>query len=743
MRILRRTGYYFLLTFFFINHVQAQETVDHWEMAVKAEQTWKYHVGTSDPGSNWTAVDFDDASWNEGPGGFGYGDSDDGTTIPTTPSVFMRIKFTLQDLIQIEKAILLADYDDAFVAYINGIEVGRSGISGTPPAYQQYAEAQHEAALYQGAYPDEKIITKSQFNEVFVEGENTLAIQVHNIDATSSDLSSNFYLALGLNITDALYQPVTSWFREPLEFNSSNLPIIKINTNGQNIPDEPKITATMGVIDNGPGNTNYVDDPFNDYNGNIGIEIRGSSSQMFPKKQYAVELWTATGADTSASVLGLPPEEDWILHAPYSDKSLLRNFLAFKFSHDLGWYAPRTKLVELYLNEQYQGVYVLTEKIKRDVNRVNVSKLNPNENTGDDLTGGYIVKIDKFDGATAGLGWDSPIYPQNRSNDQVIHFQYHYPKEDEITYEQGNYIQTFVTNFEESLVGTFWKHPELGYRNYINVESFIDFSFINEITKNVDGYRLSTYLYKDKDSKDGKLYAGPVWDFNLGFGNADYCDGGTTQGWAWDFNERCNGDYWLVPFWWKRLLRDPAYKMEFKARWQEVRAGVLSDVNIMNYIDSLVSVLEAPQQRNFEQWPILNQYIWPNNYVGGSYANEVEYLKGWISSRMYWLDTQINAFEIVTGLEEPIAASKQISVYPNPGDGSFSIRFEENPTEAIHISLLNQQGKLIYDQTLDNSELNNGTLSLFSLQNRLPKGIYLLKVIESPTRAYLEKLLVY
>lgn len=743
MWILRRPDCFFLLTFFFFSHVQAQETIDHWEMAVKAEQTWKYHIGTSDPGINWAAIDFDDASWNEGPGGFGYGDNDDGTIITTTPSIFLRIKFTIQDLSQIEKAILLADFDDAFVAYINGIEIGRSGISGSPPSYQQFAESQHEAALYQGAYPDEKILTKDQIAGILVDGENTLAVQVHNINATSSDLSSNFYLAIGLNVPDVVYQPVMSWFREPLEYNNSNLPIIKINTNGQNIPDEPKINAKMGIIDNGPGNVNHVNDPFNDYDGNIGIEIRGSSSQMFPKKQYAVELWTATGADTSASVLGLPPEEDWILYAPYSDKSLLRNVLAFKFSRELGWYAPRTKLVELYLNEQYQGIYVFTEKIKRDVNRVNVSKLNPDENTGDDLTGGYIVKIDKFDGATVGLGWDSPIYPQYRSNNQVIHFQYHYPKEDEITYEQGNYIQTFVTNFEESLVGPFWKHPESGYRKYINVESFIDFSFINEITKNVDGYRLSSYLYKDKDSKDGKLYAGPVWDFNLGFGNADYCDGGTTQGWAWDFNERCNGDYWLVPFWWKRFLSDPEYKMQFKTRWQEVRAGVLSDTNIMDFIDSLANVLREPQQRNFEQWPILNQYIWPNNYVGGSYVNEINYLKNWISNRMYWLDTQINAFEIITDLEESIAANKQISVYPNPGDGSFSIRFEEISTEEIHISLLNQQGKVMYDKLLDTSEINNNTLSLFGLQNRLSKGMYLLKIIESPRKAYSEKLVVY
>lgn len=721
----------------------AQEGIDHWEMAVKAEQTWKYHVGTTDPGNTWTETDFNDNSWSEGPGGFGYGDDDDGTDIGTTASVFLRIKFTIEDLSQIEKVILLADYDDAFVAYINGTEVGRSGISGNPPSYQQFAEAQHEAALYQGGYPDEKIITKSQINGVFIEGENTLAIQVHNIDASSSDLSSNFYLAFGLNVIETVYQPVTSWFREPLDYNSSNLPIIKVNTNGQSIPDEPKISATMGIIDNGLGNINHVDDPFNDYDGNIGIEIRGSSSQMFPKKQYAVELWTASGQDTSASLLGLPAEEDWILSAPYSDKSLLRNVLTYRFSEKLGWYSPRTIPVELYLNEQYQGVYVLTEKIKRDKNRVDVSKLNPDENEGDNLTGGYIVKIDKFDGATIGLGWDSPYPPPFRSNnDQVIHFQFHYPKEDEITFQQQDYIEDYITEFEHALVGADWLHPKFGYKNYINAASFIDFSIINEITKNVDGYRLSTYLHKDKNSEDDKIYIGPVWDFNLGFGNANYCEGGTPQGWAWDFNQICNGDYWLVPFWWERLMRDQDYKMQYKARWQEVRTGVLSDTQIMNYIDSLVAVLNEPQQRNFTQWPILDQYVWPNNYVGGSYANEVAYLKSWISDRLRWLDTEINAFEIITEIDEPILANKQITVFPNPGNGNFGIRFEQAPTDPLRISIYNQLGQVIMDKHLNYRSINNDTTSVFEFENQLYKGVYVLKISDFKELNYTERLVV-
>ncbi len=732
------TVIFFLAIFFRLN---AQTAIDHWEMIVKANDNWRYHIGLTAPPTDWFEPNFDDASWAEGPGGFGYGDDDDGTIINTTSSVYLRINFDVQDLAQIEKAILLCDYDDAFVAYLNGQEIGRRGVSGYPPAYNQYADAQHEALLYQGQYPDELSFNKDQLSNFLFNGQNTLAIQVHNINTTSSDLSSNFYLAVGLNIGTTVYEPVTSWFREPLDFNSSNLPIIKINTT-QSIPDEPKVPATMGIIDHGPGLTNHKDDAFTGYNGNIGIEIRGSSSQMFPKKQYAVELWTEAGQDTSASILGLPSEEDWILYAPYSDKSLLRNVLAYKFSRDLGWYAPRTRLVELYIDEQYTGVYVFTEKIKRDINRVNISKLNPDENSGDDLTGGYIVKIDKFDGATQGLGWDSPFRPPNTSGNSVIHFQFHYPKEDEITFEQANYIETFITDFEESLAGPFWGHSEFGYRNYINVESFIDFAIVNEITKNVDGYRLSTFMYKDKESIDGKLYLGPVWDFNLGFGNADYCEGGKTYGWAWDFNKVCGGDYWNVPFWWEKLMHDQEFKMQFKSRWQEVRSGKLSNENIMNYIDSVVTVLDQPQQRNFERWPILNDYIWPNNYVGGSYSNEVRYLKNWIENRLHWLDTQINAFEMITSVENERLENKEITVFPNPGDGSFHILFSEPSSDQIQISLHNQQGKEILKKNVSTDQLQNHKIQISELKGLLAPGVYLLKVAESERELISERLVV-
>ncbi len=710
-----------LLFIVLIQTTQAQ-SIDHWEAVVNAGNTWKYRIENSEPPADWINITFDDAGWPEGPGGFGYGDNDDGTGVATTVStIYLRKKFTIQSLAEIEQAVLLADYDDGFVAYLNGKEISRAGISGIRPTYNQYAEIDHEATLYQNLYPMEQIILKAGLADWIIEGENILCVQVHNLNATSSDLSSNFFLNVGLNINNTRYQPIQSWFIAPVAYNSSNLPLVILDTKGIDIPDEPKLIAQMGIIDNGPGMMNSINDPFTGYHGNIAIEVRGSSSQMFPKKQYAIELKSALLEDTSAIILGMPSEEDWILQGPYSDKSLIRNVLIYKLANDLGWYAPRTVLCEVFLNGQYKGVYFMTEKIKRDSGRVNINDLNPDENFGDDLTGGYIVKIDKFDGATIGLGWDSPYPAVAPGATGVIHFQYHYPEEDVITPAQGNYIRNYVTSFETALRASYYRDPNKGYRNYINVDSFIDFAICNEITKNVDGYRLSTFLHKDKDSKDGKLYMGPIWDFNLGFGNADYCNAWLTTDWAWDFNNICGPH---TPFWWAKFLKDPDYLQQFKERWTNVRQNVLSNETVLGHIDSLASVLEEPQKRNFAQWPILNQYVWPNSYVGGTYANEIGFLKSWITSRFDWLDRNIGNMQVVTGIDE--FESKDITIYPNPSNGIINIRYHQTSGSGLQVEIVDNLGRLRYKERI----LSQSSENSVDLETRLQPGIYLLRLMD-------------
>ena len=216
----------------------------------------------------------------------------------------------------------------------------------------------------------------------------------------------------------------------------------------------------MRVIDNGRA-LNRATDPPTGYDGHIGIEVRGATSQTFPKKQYALETREADGSNRNVPLLGLPRENDWILHAPYTDKTLVRNAVAYRLARSMGRYASRTRFCEVVLNGEYQGVYLLLEKIKRDDARVDIARLRPDETSGDDLTGGYIVKVDKAAGGQYG-GWFSPFpppYPHGRQ----IRWEFHDPSPREIVPEQAAYVQASITALERALAGDDYADPERGF----------------------------------------------------------------------------------------------------------------------------------------------------------------------------------------------------------------------------------------------------------------------------------------
>ncbi len=710
-------------------HAQGQ-MIDHWETVVYDSTLWKYFPGTSDPGNSWNNSDFNDNAWLTGVGGIGYGDNDDRTVINTTISVFLRKIFSIVDRDRIEDMILHVDYDDGFIAYLNGVEVARANMgSNVTIPFSQPSAGLHEASLYQGSSPEAFFIDKAIVENLLTNGENLLAVQVHNESLNSSDLSSSVFLSVGITETARHYFPTPSWFVPPsasstAQFTSSNLPLIVINTNNQLIRDEPKIEADMGIIDNGIGERNDLTDTFNNYNGKIGIEIRGSSSQMFPKKQFGIELHDEAGNSVESTLLGLPQQSDWILFAPYNDKSLMRDVLAYKMGRDLGRYAPRTKFCELVLNGEYQGIYVLIEKIKRDKNRVDISKLEPTEIAGEDVTGGYIIKIDKETGTGNG-GWTSNYPPRGRSNNQVIYFQFDYPKASTIATEQKQYIKQYVDEFETALIGSNFKDPVQGYASYIDVDSFIDFFIANEVSKNVDGYRLSTYLHKKKNSDGGKLFMGPLWDFNLGFGNADYCTKGNPEGLVIEFNSICNQDYWLIPFWWDRLLEDESFRQKLSERWTTLRQSKYKSSTVLTYIDSIATVLnEESQQRNFQKWPVLGQYVWPNYYVGQTFQQEVDWLKHWTEQRMAWLD--VNFSDLITGVSKIEPTGFSVKAFPNPFKSDFQFEYSLEKPATVSFELWDIMGKKVSEVQVEHNM--SGVHVIKMDQHDCASGLYYYKV---------------
>ena len=747
----------------------AQSPVDHWEAVVQDGSTWDYLLPTSQPLPYWMFTNFAATGWIEGVSGFGYGDGDDATVIQPSNSIYMRHVFQVDDANSFPASILAVDYDDGFVAYLNGTEIARAnaGEPGEVLAWDAILDGWHEAVLYAGGTPDLIDVNPG----LLVSGANVLAVEVHNNNISSSDFTARPFLFLGAADAGNTFGAPPAWFQAPaadshfvtfnvnmanenvspegvflagggnfgfpgdypmadddgdgvwsitvevphgftshytftngacqdwsckenisgqgcadpnnwndrwienvtsdvtvstcfaqcttdgscpsiagcndpmavnywdaatendgscVYMNESTLPLVQITTDTP-ILDDPRIVANMKVTNLASG-VNTLEDLPNEYDGQITIEIRGSSSQFFPKQSYALETQDSLGMNNNVSLLGMPAENDWILHGPYSDKTLMRNAIIYEMGDVIGRYTTRRRYCELYINGDYRGVYMLMENIKRDVNRVDIATLLPTDTVGNEVTGGYIMKVDRIQGDFEG-GWASP-YPRLGGDEQFI--QMHKPEADDLHPLQFNYIQQHFTQFEHALAGNNYTDPELGYRAFIEPESFIDMYFANEITKNVDAYRLSTYFYKEKDSDGGKIVMGPWWDFNLGFGNSDGCESHLTSGF-----ESNTGCYVLHPFWWERLREDADYRGLTRCMWDDYRSDVWSDENIHGIIDSLSAVLADPSVRDHARWPRLGQYVWPNVFIGQTYEEEVQWLREWIMARLAWLDDNI------------------------------------------------------------------------------------------------------
>jgi len=508
---------------------------------------------------------------------------------------------------------------------------------------------------------------------------------------------------------------------------STDLPLIIIDTEGKTIVDDPKISAKMKIVNN-TGSVNKFTDAPNDFNGNVGIELRGSSSIRYPQKPWLFETRDATGQNLSFPVLGLPKEKDWILLSNYNDKSLIRNILGYQLFEKLGNYAPRAKLVDVILNNEYQGIYVLTEKIKQDSNRVNIAKLRKKDIAGEDLTGGYIFKIDYWNSSNS---WQSPYSPVNYPN-YKINFVYHDPDWDELTNQQKSYISTYVTSFEKALYSANFKDENLGYPKYIDVESFIDYFLVSEISRNNDGFKKSQYFHKDKN---GKIVAGPVWDFDWAWKNINECfifkatDG---SGWSYKVND-CNPDV-KSPDWMVRLFADEKFKNEVNCSYFEARAGQISNKAVFALIDSLYNVVKNAQVKHFQKWQILGKNVGAPEVDAQpvTYQGEVEKLKSWITLRLNWLDKNMPG-KCSTVNTHQLAENKGISIYPNPATDVLNILSGETISS---IQIFDISGKTILLNHAVNAEMIRIDVSAFN------PGMVIVKMIDVNGNSVSEKILV-
>lgn len=357
-----------------------------------------------------------------------------------------------------------------------------------------------------------------------------------------------------------------------------------------------------------PGELTVVDGEF-PLRSNLEIRGRGNSTWHQPKKPYRLKF------EAAVPLLGLPADQDWVLLAGYSDKTLMRNFLAFGLGRRLALaYTPRARFAELRLNDSFLGTYLVTEQLAVAPHRVNITPLKKKDVAGPALTGGYLLEIcermdEEFTFRTARKLPFSVKSPGRPNPEQLA------------------YIKAYIQEAEDVLFGERFADPELGYAKYFDLPSLVDWYLVNELFRNQDaaGYS-SIFLHKDRG---GKLTMGPLWDFDIAAGNVDYDENYLPEGW------------WIrkSSLWYGRLFEDPAFAARVRARWQELRAGPVSE--LFPTIYRTAARLQYAQARNFAAWPILGKRVWPNYYVGVSYEDEVRYLYDWLETRVRWMDGEI------------------------------------------------------------------------------------------------------
>ena len=515
----------------------------------------------------------------------------------------------------------------------------------------------------------------------------------------------------------------------PLSVDSTKLALVLIDTYGQTIADEPKINAGMKIINNGNGLYNRPTDNPNIYDGKAGIEIRGSYSASLPQKPYGFETRDSLGNNLNVSLLGMPAENDWILQALYNDKVFMRNTLAYKISELLGQYASRTSYCEVLINNSYQGIYVLMEKIKKDNHRVNIATLDTDDNAGDSLTGGYIIKLDYHDASNS---WLSAYHPLDHTGLDV-YYVYYYPDPAVITNQQKSYIQSYLASLESALYGSSFTNPVTGYRAWLDVPSFIDYFIVNEVARNNDGFKKSVYFYKDKQSNGGLLKCGPVWDFDWAWKNINECsifaatDG---SGWAYkinDCNPDNNGNGWAV-----RLMQDSTFTRELNCRYFYLRQNIFDTTYLFNYIDSVHALVEEAQVRHYLKWPILGINVGTPEVDSQpqTYDEEIIKFKGWIKTRLAWLDANMPGSCLNVNVENKTNIEIQ-KVFPNPVSAGqmLTISLSGAHFPETNVELLDITGKNVLKEAfLYNPEQKNAFQ--LHIPSELKPGVYCLRLTD-------------
>lgn len=387
----------------------------------------------------------------------------------------------------------------------------------------------------------------------------------------------------------------------------ANVPVLKITTedNKPIVEKTEKINATFELTASFLSETYGAD--FKDLSLSGTIKGRGNTSWMEPKKPYTISL------ESKTKILGMGKSKKWVLISNYGDQTLLRNYCASLLSNKVynSTWNPSFQFVQLILNGEYRGLYILGESIKIEEKRVNIADITEDEN------GGFIAEI-------------------NFRMDEMFNFKTKHhvcvslKDPDEIPAELQAKIKSIVQTAENAMYADNFADSENGYAKYIDVDSFVDWYLINEISKNVDArFFGSCYFYYDNN--DQKIHMGPAWDFDRAFGNVDYkgCD-------------KAEGFYIKKSAeWYKRLFEDPAFVKKVQERWTEKRSALDEAVNV-DLGNKYLEIFDAAEL-NFTRWETLGHHLKSTNRKDDfeTYMGRVSFLENWLKNRLEFLDENI------------------------------------------------------------------------------------------------------
>ena len=384
----------------------------------------------------------------------------------------------------------------------------------------------------------------------------------------------------------------------------TNLPTVSIHTLDGEIPydKEHEITSQLTIIsDNGK---NLLSEPGS-------TRERGNFSRGFPKKPWRIKF------EKKQKVLNAPGKaKKWTLLNNYGDKTLMRNMIAFELSRRLEMpYTPYGTTVDVLLNGEYKGCYQLCDQVQIHKNRVNITEMTPQDISGVELTGGYLVEIDAY--AKDEASW----FNSNKRTPVTIKS----PEDDVIVPEQSGYIKDYFNKMESQ------------WRNYLDLSTFLRHFLVGELSGNTDTY-WSVYMYKERE--DDFMHTGPVWDFDLAFENDSrtYPINSKT-----DYIYRSGGSYTgnMKRFVDDIVINDNDAQKQLLDIWTEARGKGLNAENIIAFVDSTANELQASQDLNFKRWPILNTKVHQNPKTYGSYEAEVENVRNYIKERFTWMDDRV------------------------------------------------------------------------------------------------------